>query len=450
MAEPAQQAAGPDPTTTADADADASIVTKGSSELQIILHPLVLLTISDYITRHTLRGQDGPIIGALLGQQNGRTYTIEHAFDVHTVTEGGFVKVQEEYFKSRLDQMITVHKDRSLDLVGWYTLLPSVGPTASILRLHQTFFKINESALLLSFHPEEAVRHSVGGKLPLTIYESVLEIDDASAKPGRDAGGEEEEEGDKDKVMADSADDDDVRLRFRELAYSVETHETEMISMNYVASGGGGSAAAAKEEKPPHAFVSDQKGKRRIVESGDAGEGGSSSAAAAAAAKDDEAQFADTALTRDEEEMLASLTTKANAIKMLQSRINVLATYLERLPPSFVGGGAMDTDPAGEHTEPSHAVLRQIQALVTRLGLVIPSDNESFERELLHESNDVALAGLLGSMMQGTQRAREVEQKFAVIESARQFNLRLSKDPGLADPRFVNPAADAEKLSSVF
>lgn len=106
MAEPAQQAAGPDPTT---ADAAASIVTKGSSELQIILHPLVLLTISDYITRHTLRGQDGPIIGALLGQQSGRTYTIEHAFDVHTVTEGGFVKVQEEYFKSRLDQSKPPH-----------------------------------------------------------------------------------------------------------------------------------------------------------------------------------------------------------------------------------------------------------------------------------------------------------------------------------------------------
>lgn len=350
--------------------------------------------------------------------------------------------------------MITVHKDRSLDLVGWYTLLPSVGPTASILRLHQTFFKINESALLLSFHPEEAVRHSVGGKLPLTIYESVLEIDDPAAKPGRDAGGGQEEEGvgSKDKVMADSADnDDDVRLRFRELAYSVETHETEMISMNYVAGGGGSAAAAAKEEKPPHAFVSDQKGKRRIVESGDTGEGGSSSSAAAAAAttKDDEAQFADTALTRDEEEMLASLTTKANAIKMLQSRINVLATYLERLPPSFVGvsngdgSSAMDTDPAGEHTEPSHAVLRQIQALVTRLGLVIPSDSDSFERELLHESNDVALAGLLGAMMQGTRRAREVEQKFAAVESARSFNLRLAKDPGLADPRFAGPAAAA-------
>lgn len=50
--------------------------------LHVALHPLVLLTISDYITRHTLRNQTTPIIGALLGQQNGREITIEHAFEV--------------------------------------------------------------------------------------------------------------------------------------------------------------------------------------------------------------------------------------------------------------------------------------------------------------------------------------------------------------------------------
>ena len=52
------------------------------SGLHVALHPLVLLTISDYITRHTLRNQTTPIIGALLGQQNGREITIEHAFEV--------------------------------------------------------------------------------------------------------------------------------------------------------------------------------------------------------------------------------------------------------------------------------------------------------------------------------------------------------------------------------
>ena len=135
--------------------------------------------------------------------------------------------------------------------------------------------------------------------------------------------------------------------------------------------------------------------------------------------------------------MLASLTTKANAIKMLQSRINVLATYLERLPPSFTSsdGSAMDTDTGNQHTAPSNTVLRQIQALVNRLDLVIPSDKESFEAELLQEANNVNLVSLLSSMMQGTQRAREVNQKSSIIEGARHHNQRMnSRDPSTGMP----------------
>lgn len=78
-----------------------------SSEVQAVLHPLVLLTISDYITRHTLREQKGPIIGALLGQQIGRDITIEHAFECHTEQDeavvGGWT-LDEARFTLRLAQ----------------------------------------------------------------------------------------------------------------------------------------------------------------------------------------------------------------------------------------------------------------------------------------------------------------------------------------------------------
>lgn len=64
-----------------------TLLSNQSSELQAILHPLVLLSISDYITRHTLREQAGPLVGGLMGQHNGREVTIEHAFDFHTVED---------------------------------------------------------------------------------------------------------------------------------------------------------------------------------------------------------------------------------------------------------------------------------------------------------------------------------------------------------------------------
>ncbi|KAJ4149813.1 hypothetical protein NW754_001246 [Fusarium falciforme] len=233
-----------------------------SSELQAILHPLVLLTISDYITRHTLRQQTGPIVGALLGQQNGREITIEHAFEAHTMeapnTQGGYL-LNAEKFSARLEQMITVHKDRQLDFVGWYTLLPSSGPTPTILPIHNQILEgWNESAVLLGFHPEQVLDHSVGGRLPLTIYESNYEVDDPRA---------DNNDGE-DKKMDDG--EPTLKLKFRELPYSVETDETEMISMNYVAGSGGNAAAAApKEEKPSLSVESNGKGKRRLVESQD-------------------------------------------------------------------------------------------------------------------------------------------------------------------------------------
>jgi COP9 signalosome complex subunit 6 len=74
------------------------------SGLQAALHPLVLLTISDYITRHTLRQQKGPIVGALLGQQNGREITIEHAFECLLVQGGREVNLNQAWFEDRLQQ----------------------------------------------------------------------------------------------------------------------------------------------------------------------------------------------------------------------------------------------------------------------------------------------------------------------------------------------------------
>ena len=75
------------------------------SGVHIQLHPLVLLTISDHITRHAARQQQGPIIGALLGQQSGREITLEHAFEL-PVKNGstGEVLLPEAWFEERLKQ----------------------------------------------------------------------------------------------------------------------------------------------------------------------------------------------------------------------------------------------------------------------------------------------------------------------------------------------------------
>lgn len=309
-----------------------------------------------------------------------------------------------------LNAVVTVHKDRRLDLVGWYTLLPPSGPSPTILPIHSQMLEgFNESAVLLGFHPEEVLKSSVGGKLPLTIYESNYEVDDSKA----------EQDGE-DKTMDDG--EATLKLRFRELTYSVETEETEMISMNYVATGGRtAAAAAAKEERPSRSIESNGKGKRRLVEN-----------------KDDYGMYELptedlTLLTRAEDETIASLTTKVNAIKMLHSRIQLLTAYLEKLPPSYVNGETTETGADSMDTDfitPSLPVLRQIQALVSRLDLVIPSDRDSFENEVLHETNDVNVIGLLNTIMQSVDQARDVGKKFGVVESYKSSSRRGGTEYG--------------------
>ncbi|KAJ3481009.1 hypothetical protein NLG97_g7925 [Lecanicillium saksenae] len=399
------------------------ISSQKSSQLHAVLHPLVLLTISDYITRHTLRQQSVPIIGALLGQQNGREITIEHAFECHLVdapNEEGSYLLDNVKFTARLEQMTTVHKDRQLDFVGWYTLLPAGGPTPTVLPIHNQILQgWNESAILLGFQPQEILNHSVGGKLPLTIYESNYEADESKA----DHDGE-------DKKMDDG--EPPLKLKFREVPYSVETDETEMISMNYIASGGGNAAAvASKDAQPARSVESNGKGKRRLVES--------ERESSADILQDEESTVT---LTREEEETLAALTAKSNAVKMLQSRIQLLTAYLDNIPASFgskesADDVSMDTD--ASTMAPSLTVLREIKALTGRLGLVIPSDDESFNKEMVSEKNDVDTINLLSTLMQSISQARDVGKKFGVVDTYRTSQQRRAEYPGT--PTYSLPGA---------
>jgi COP9 signalosome complex subunit 6 len=75
------------------------------SNLTVALHPLVLLTLSDHITRHKVRGYSGIIVGALLGQLKGRETTLEHAFECNVQPdERNQTSLQIDWFEARLQQ----------------------------------------------------------------------------------------------------------------------------------------------------------------------------------------------------------------------------------------------------------------------------------------------------------------------------------------------------------
>ena len=128
--------------------------------------------------------------------------------------------------------------------------------------------------------------------------------------------------------------------------------------------------------------------------------------------------------------VLTSLTARANAVKMLHTRIKVLKEYLTSLPPSYLTDTTSSdsdmTDGPSSTGAPQidHTILRSVQALINRLPILIPANGLAFEQESIAEQNDVALVELLGDLTDGTKNIREMGKKFDIVNSAKQRKTR--------------------------
>jgi len=82
-----------------------------NSSLQITLHPLPIIEISDFITRGYQRKLKGAIVGILLGQQNGREITIEQSFTakVEKTQQDQLYELDLLWFSDRLEQSGCFH-----------------------------------------------------------------------------------------------------------------------------------------------------------------------------------------------------------------------------------------------------------------------------------------------------------------------------------------------------
>ncbi|KAJ5689077.1 hypothetical protein N7462_003469 [Penicillium macrosclerotiorum] len=374
-------------------DTAQSLVSRKSSDsgLHIQLHPLVLLTISDHITRHTARQQQGPIVGALLGQQNGREITLEHGFECPVTTgTNNETLLPTTWFEERLKQFKDVHKDPALDLVGWWSTAAPTGPDASYLPLHQQILQdYNESAVFLAFHPSQLQSRSNGAKLPLTIYESVLEGDAT---------------GDGSKDMQIDGEEQTQNIRFRSLPYSVETEQSEMIGFDTIAQVAGTASRSEIPSQTTTASTSQQGGVKQQKSS-------------------------QVELSQDEEELLANLNTRLNAIRTLESRISLIKSYVSSISES---GNAEEDTPS---SKPSHAILRNTNSLLSHLSILSPDEQSSFSSEVLSQSNDVMLVSLLGQMGDNVKAMRELGRKSAIIQSSRNATI-ARKNPSLMASRF--------------
>lgn len=267
----------------------------------------------------------------------------------------------------------------------------------------------NESAILLLFHPERiaAEESAISGKLPLTLYETVFEPGSGNERAMDVEGGNAGKE-----------------LKFKELQYTVETGEAEMISVDSVARGGGNATAVNSAPSKSHAQAapslteSTSKGKGKVKED-DAPMTGATEESVVLSPEDEERKLLSlpvpTRLTL--RAVLSSLTAKSNAIKMLHRRIQLLQAYLSSLPASYLSDPSLPT--SSTPPDVNHPILRSISALLARLPILAPPHAEAFARESLEEKSDVSLVALLSSITASVEAAKEAGRRYAIVESGK-------------------------------
>jgi len=139
------------------------------SGLNVLLHPLVILNISDHYTRVKVSGTAGRVIGALVGSQTGRIVEIHNSFELVLIPDAttGLDLINPEYFKTKQDQFKKVFP--LYDILGWYSTGSEAKPAD--LEIHKQIMTYNESPLFLLLDPL-----AISKELPITIYESELHI----------------------------------------------------------------------------------------------------------------------------------------------------------------------------------------------------------------------------------------------------------------------------------
>uniref|UniRef100_A0A7R9VSN0 COP9 signalosome complex subunit 6 n=1 Tax=Chlamydomonas euryale TaxID=1486919 RepID=A0A7R9VSN0_9CHLO len=147
-----------------------------TSGLELKLHPLVLINVSDHHTRMAANtGQpSAKVFGALLGAHSGRTLDISNTFEIKVdAGPDGAPVIDQEFLKRRKEQYKQVFP--KLDTVGWYTTGDAITNAdatfnAGMMALNE---ELNDSPLLLLLSTGvDATRKD----LPVTLFETEMHV----------------------------------------------------------------------------------------------------------------------------------------------------------------------------------------------------------------------------------------------------------------------------------
>jgi COP9 signalosome complex subunit 6 len=114
-----------------------------------------------------------------------------------------------------------------------------------------------------------------------------------------------------------------------------------------------------------------------------------------------------------------------NAIRMLSRRIQLLRTYLDTLPPSYLSDPSLPVNPTVDSQNQlplNHSILRSISATLARINILAPPDSNAFTLESQQEASDVQLVNLLSSITNSVSAAKELGRKSYIVEHGKNQN----------------------------
>lgn len=114
-----------------------------TSNVEISIHPLPILNISDHCTRCKWIGRGEISVGALLGVQSGRVVEVVNSFELKL----DVTQLDEEYLNTRLELFKQVFPE--FEFVGWYIQGVVDRITPEYTEIHKQLFRYTESPLLL-------------------------------------------------------------------------------------------------------------------------------------------------------------------------------------------------------------------------------------------------------------------------------------------------------------
>ncbi|KAL0487130.1 csn6 [Acrasis kona] len=138
---------------------------ESSTALDVYLHPLVVINISDHFTRvransNSKNSGETRVIGCLYGTQEGRRVEVRTSFEMVYGVEDGRIIINAEYVFPKYE------------VLGWYSTGDQKLPTDDAIHEQVTLFNDNPLYLLVGVNIKKDMKD-----IPLTLYEPTVTIE---------------------------------------------------------------------------------------------------------------------------------------------------------------------------------------------------------------------------------------------------------------------------------